>query len=1051
MSENTIFAPTIKLNKINNINGTQELNKLIEEFKDYHDDQGSLSNTFYSITSYINNSSINWLSINNNEYLYDTMHNTLYFNIFKDLEGLKGFECRVSALRNLLNKTPYNDLFLWYLPSINQISRVTDVNKSPFLLLTGHDDNTTKLNLLINSGIWSNEDLKDNKGSYKLSFIGGIGHLKNKDNKKILLPISKFFEKYTIDEMVAYCLDNEWEVNPLDVDEQDSEYIKFKDNYNLIKNTILINKLSITIKSWQDLDFVSTRLPIIDKLRFTDINQGVWEFFAPDTLRDEYTEVSNPDQIRARNPELDIKNAKVAIDFGTSSTVVAIRSNGKDELLRVGLQAVDFKKDSITENDFENPTILEFLNINSLKDAWHSETYRPLVNWNDIHCSHEARNRLRQNDTDPIVVGSMLTRLKQWALHDHGQNNIRISDSLKQTEFEFEQLKDFIPTKGQPIQLNSDYPILDPIELYAWFLGMNINWRERGIFLKYFLTFPVDYPSDIKDKILASFRRGIERSLPKTLIYSEKFKDFEVTHLASEPAAFAAAAIDTLDIEPTEEGIAYSVFDFGGGTTDFDYGLYRFSNIDEEDEGWDYVLEHFGSSGDNFLGGENLIEHLVYLVFKLNKDVCRANDIIFSKPIDADPFVGSELLISTNQSAVTNTTILMSKLRPYWEDSLNQEDNDPLIKVRLLNRKHEKVECELAIDKKMIDQYLKHRLTVGIVSFCTAMNRAFTEHLGFLPKQIHILLAGNSSRSEIFYNLIQYLGAEYKRTLLIIKDIVQALNNIKNQLDNDDSSKVLDELDKIKTIELSLSEQEISNTHLKSLIKEIKDLINDINVTGDIYENIQSNDDESFKQLKDSFFNVEGTKFSANLKKITKILDSTMLFIKALGINNIEEMPEFTIHKPLRSDPNDPFKPNTKTGVALGLLKMTPGEVLKVVNHDLTETTESLFQYYVGTHRRGVFKVGIHRGEEYDQWVELGRVRQGVFPLLYTTSPQALNNMERGSSGLVEREIEFKGDIPKGAKVFGRIIGPDSIELCLSEGLKDIENQVFRIKVSLND
>ena len=49
-----------------------------------------------------------------------------------------------------------------------------------------------------------------------------------------------------------------------------------------------------------------------------------------------------------------------------------------------------------------------------------------------------------------------------------------------------------------------------------------------------------------------------------------EFREFTVEERATEPAAYAAAAMKELDIESTEEGLPYAVFDFGGGTADFD-------------------------------------------------------------------------------------------------------------------------------------------------------------------------------------------------------------------------------------------------------------------------------------------------------------------------------------------------------------------------------------------------------------------------------------------------------------------------------------------------
>ena len=192
---------------------------------------------------------------------------------------------------------------------------------------------------------------------------------------------------------------------------------------------------------------------------------------------------------RERNPVLDIQEANVAIDFGTSSTVVAIRKNGKDELLRIGMQEKDFAKDTITDQQYENPTVLEFVDLQKFLKEWHSESYRPLVDWDNIHCSHEARASLRNNDSNTKVVSSIFARLKQWALRNEQTAKVRIRDQ-KEYEYQLQPLSEYNPVKGQAIQLSQNYPQLDPIEVYAWFLGMTINWRERGIFLNYYLTFP---------------------------------------------------------------------------------------------------------------------------------------------------------------------------------------------------------------------------------------------------------------------------------------------------------------------------------------------------------------------------------------------------------------------------------------------------------------------------------------------------------------------------------------------------------------------------------
>ncbi|MHA3116583.1 hypothetical protein E0H86_11795 [Acinetobacter sp. ANC 4635] len=816
----------------------------------------------------------------------------------------------------------------WKLPNIENIKNV--VEDSTFPLLNGPDSKyilqQTAIQLNI-TAMWLDRD-------YPSTFEGSA----------LILAISSSFQDKDISEILLIFEKIGWKLLPYSVSESDRNYQIFLANLEVIHWYITIYKTSepnIELPCiWENIDYISTRLPRLDHLRFTDIDQGMWEFYIPTKdLQNQYLQIETEESIRPRNPELDIRNAKIAIDFGTSSTVVAIRSNGKDELLRIGLQENDFKKNTISDNDFENPTILEFLNIQEVLNAWESEVYRPLVDWDTVHCSHEARTRFRENDSDPKIVSSIFARLKQWALRNNDLARVKITDQ-KHHEYEFKPLFELNPTKGQSLNILKDYPQLDPIELYAWFLGMNINWRDRGIFLKYYMTFPVAYPNEVKEKILASFRRGLLRSFPESLIYSERFNEFSVQELASEPAAFAASALNTLKIEATENGTPYAVFDFGGGTTDFDYGIYRLATLEEENEGADDVIEHFGSAGDQYLGGENLLENMAYQVFKHNQNTCRDKEISFTKPIDADSFVGSERLIAQTQAAYTNTTLLMSKLRPLWEGGKFNQNDSGILPLTLLNRHGQRTECDIQIPQQELIEWLISRIRKGLVGFFTALKTSFEGHLKYLPDEVHILLAGNSSRSRIVLGLLGCL--------------------------EDDESQILKEL------------------------------------------------------------------FQQDLAEIFW-----------------DNIPAFEVHLPLQADDEMPFKPTTKTGVALGLLRVSPGETLKVINHAQENNADSPFQFFVGTHRRGMFTASIKRGDSYEKWQELGAIRAGVFPLLYTTQSQALNGIERGTNGLKEHDIQFSGSDIKGKKVFGRIITPDSIEIGLAETADQLEQLSHRQMIQL--
>lgn len=56
------------------------------------------------------------------------------------------------------------------------------------------------------------------------------------------------------------------------------------------------------------------------------------------------------------------------------------------------------------------------------------------------------------------------------------------------------------------------------------------------------------------------------------------------------------------------------MFDFGGGTTDFDFGKWEKSANPK----YAYKMTHFSSGGDKYLGGENLLEWLAFEAYAQN-------------------------------------------------------------------------------------------------------------------------------------------------------------------------------------------------------------------------------------------------------------------------------------------------------------------------------------------------------------------------------------------------------------------------------------------------
>ena len=291
--------------------------------------------------------------------------------------------------------------------------------------------------------------------------------------------------------------------------------------------------------------------------RLLDPNVGHWDLKGED--KEELRELLGK-EVYSRNPKLDINQGGiVGIDFGTKSTVVVYQKD-TNNILPMRISGEELNKEA-RDTDYENPTVIEFRDLVKFKKDYDEEIGRPNTKWEDVTISHTAFRHLMDGTSEQF--DSIISDIKQWTVN-------------KNTKIEV------IDKKGNKISLppyldldeNSENYI-DPVEIYAYYIGSYINTMRNGIYLEYYLSFPVTYEKAVREKILKSFEKGIKKSLPVQIQEDEKImKKFRVKHGSNEPAAYAVCSLKKLKIEPEEnEKIYYGVFDFGGGTTDFDFGI----------------------------------------------------------------------------------------------------------------------------------------------------------------------------------------------------------------------------------------------------------------------------------------------------------------------------------------------------------------------------------------------------------------------------------------------------------------------------------------------
>ena len=179
------------------------------------------------------------------------------------------------------------------------------------------------------------------------------------------------------------------------------------EKYNFSLDNLEYNEIEI-LKSFEvgkfDLDkkFIEAyieRLKNIEQTRldekeyddniFMDYQKGNWDIYSnseESIKKRELIKISTEKEYHKRNPEIDIKSGGVvAIDFGTKSTVVAVQTQNENTSL-VRIAGGSYKK-AVKKEQFENPTIMEFLDIENFEKKYFESSGRPFTEWNDLRIS----------------------------------------------------------------------------------------------------------------------------------------------------------------------------------------------------------------------------------------------------------------------------------------------------------------------------------------------------------------------------------------------------------------------------------------------------------------------------------------------------------------------------------------------------------------------------------------------------------------------------------------------------------------------------------------
>ena len=684
-----------------------------------------------------------------------------------------------------------------------------------------------------------------------------------------------------------------------------------------------------------------------DEHLLTDLKRGHWDLW---DLSEEPPKdgglVNLGEGFVARNPASDVKPNFVAIDFGTKSTVVAFDS-GTDTYMPLQIGSGTYSQGDHLEN-YENPTIVHFLDIPAFLAAYQARDGRPETSWETMTVSHTAKQDLDTNGAGEQYT-TFFEDLKHWCGEKNGARKIR------------DQRGHILDLPGFLELAEADF---NPVEVYAYYIGLYLNnmLGEGQIYLHYLMSFPVTYELDVREAIRRSFERGLRKSLPTALLANEEaMKGFSVRQGASEPAAYAATALREFGFEPDgKKDVYYSVFDFGGGTTDFDFGMLGEPGKDR----YEGRLTHFGANGDRTLGGENLLRLLAFEVFKANREQLLHPMDEADKPIDAkfsftwpaekQDFLGSKALIKESQEAHQNMHNLMEKLRPVWEAPDSEEAKNLLdqgtVQVMLFSdgdKEPRMMTLKLKDGEQTLDltAILRERIERGVRNFFIAMKEAFDVSTKVdspvLPLQetgeIAIFLAGNSSRSPLVKEIFgKYLHGTAPETTAAAKP-EQRTTAAKRPARNSAAAR-----------KAAVAMKRGAKTTQPAAPKKTHDALRAL-----------------------------------------------------LGLEKNETLPRFQLFPPLgteeaakrvqvpHTNDSDDIAPTAKTGVAYGLLECRANyEVVNLV----PEGSESVsFRYYIGRRKHRKFFTVIDMNTPMMKWYPFIDASDD-FDLLYTDKPEVATN-----------------------------------------------------------
>ncbi len=522
----------------------------------------------------------------------------------------------------------------------------------------------------------------------------------------------------------------------------------------------------------------------------------------------------------------------VSIDFGTSSSCVAVEGENGIELLT--LSAIEDGREDI--NIYENPTCVMIYRWKEIYEQWRKENKNfPFILKGDLDEEEREEKKVQfdfgysvkecLNEVSDKELNAIITEIKMIPK--------MMSEDIQLT------VRPLIHQDKKTIRLVDSYEQqddekLDVVALYGYILGRAINRVEKNkIYTRFQITYPVKFNDRVRKKLCASLEYGLKRSIPLPLRDAADGKGrpvFRIETKYPEPVAYIGSVCGKYLTIDRNNPVArpFAVYDFGGGTLDYSFGIFA-QDPDDANSSNIYIL---GVDGDSNMGGELLIRQLSYWVYTSPTNVKEFVDkrIPFEKPSsEVLPDNCPEILFNQTASAKSNVRKMNERVtRRIFESGGLSAANRKIVlpnnegsqfhpvkrknttgtgaanasgsqylegqitgteQVVFLDLDDKEIMIEVSFDEKELNNKLEKLLADTVTNFKESMQRTFESKREALEKcgiadfqlrDVCIFKAGNSSRNKILEHIMEREFDE-NEILLVDETNDEFMNTRKNK------------------------------------------------------------------------------------------------------------------------------------------------------------------------------------------------------------------------------------------------------------------------------